>query len=85
MPYCAVIVALIFIFNGNIAAANTSISYTYDQVGRIATAKYDNGACIVYSYDTNGNRTSQTITLSGAPATPIWGTGAWGCFNWTPQ
>jgi YD repeat-containing protein len=67
------------------AAVTASVSYTYDLLGRVATALYDNGACIVYSYDPNGNRTSQTITVSGSPTTPTWGTGSWGCFQWTPH
>lgn len=40
--------------------------------------------CIVYTYDANGNRQSQTITVSGGGMTPTWGTGTWGCFKWTP-
>lgn len=58
-------------------AANGSVSYTYDALGRVTTASYDTGVCILYSYDANGNRLSETInvTVSGA-------TGVWGCFNW---
>jgi YD repeat-containing protein len=63
---------------------NASVIYTYDQLGRVTTAAYDNGMCVAYSYDVNGNRTSQTNTLGGAPATGTWGTGTWGCFVWTP-
>ena len=65
---------------------DASGSYTYDPVGRLATALYDNGTCVAYSYDAAGNRTAQTITAaSGAPQTPNWGTGTWGCFFWTAQ
>jgi YD repeat-containing protein len=60
-----------------------STSYTYDQLGRLITALYDNGTCVAYAYDANGNRTSQVITISGGPETPVWGTGIWGCFVWT--
>lgn len=67
------------------AGVDASDSFTYDQTGRLTTALYDNGACIAYAYDANGNRTSQGITISGAPVSPTWGTGTWGCFNWTPQ
>lgn len=63
-------------------AADASVSYTYDVLGRITTALYDNGLCIVYTYDANGNRTSQSSLPSGGPETPIWGTGVWGCFAW---
>jgi len=62
-----------------------SVSYTYDPAGRVTTAVYDNGTCVAYAYDAAGNRTSQINTVSGAPVTPAWGTGTWGCFVWTAQ
>jgi hypothetical protein len=65
-------------------SATGSVTYTYDALGRLRTARYDTGICIVYQYDANGNRTSQTVNVGGAPLTPTWGTGVWGCFNWTP-
>lgn len=65
--------------------AVSSVIYTYDQLGRLSTALYDNGLCIAYIYDAAGNRTSQTNTISGAPESPIWGSGVWGCFPWTPH
>jgi len=64
------------------ADAQTVVRYTYDRAGRIMTALYDNGVCVVYAYDANGNRTSRTIMAAGAPNTPTWGTGRFGCFNW---
>lgn len=64
--------------------ANGSVNYGYDALGRVTSALYDNGLCIAYTYDANGNRTSQTNTIAGAPETPVWGVGSWGCFNWTP-
>jgi YD repeat-containing protein len=63
---------------------SAAVVYTYDQLGRVTSALYDNGLCIAYSYDANGNRTSQTNTLAGPPATAVWGSGVWGCFPWTP-
>jgi hypothetical protein len=77
------VLALLAMLASNTAEA--TVVYTYDQLGRITTALYDNGLCIMYTYDANGNRTSQTNTASGAPQTPTWGTGVWGCFAWTPQ
>jgi YD repeat-containing protein len=65
-------------------AANGSVAYTYDSLGRIITTLYDTGICIVYAYDANGNRTSQTINVGGTPTTSTWGSGVWGCFNWSP-
>lgn len=64
-------------------AAGASVTYGYDQLGRVNTALYDNGVCVVYAYDKNGNRTAQTNTSGGAPGTATWGTGSWGCFSWT--
>lgn len=65
--------------------AGASVSYGYDPLGRVTTALYDNGLCIVYAYDANGNRTAQTNTISSPPESPVWGTGTWGCFYWTPS
>jgi len=58
-------------------AANGSVAYTYDALGRITTASYDTGVCILYTYDANGTRLSETINVTTAGAT-----GVWGCFNW---
>jgi YD repeat-containing protein len=58
-------------------AANGSVAYTYDALGRVTTASYDTGVCIIYTYDANNNRLSETIRVSAATAT-----GVWGCFNW---
>ncbi|MQA65948.1 MAG: hypothetical protein GEU76_08610 [Alphaproteobacteria bacterium] len=62
---------------------SASVSYTYDELGRVRTALYDNGLCVAYAYDANGNRTSQSNTISTAAETPYWGAGVWGCFPWT--
>jgi hypothetical protein len=66
------------------AAEAAGVAYSYDFVGRVTTAVYDNALCIVYGYDANGNRLSQTNTSGGSPVSPVWGTGTWGCFFWTP-
>ena len=62
---------------GAVLAANGSVGYTYDALGRLTTANYDTGVCLAYAYDANGNRLTQTITVGVAP-----GGGVWGCFNW---
>jgi YD repeat-containing protein len=67
---------------GRVQAATASVSYGYDQLGRLATALYDEGTCIVYVYDASGNRTAQTNTTAGTPNTATWGTGTWGCAAW---
>lgn len=58
-------------------AANGSVAYTYDSLGRVTTASYDTGVCIIYTYDANGNRLSETINVTASGST-----GVWGCFNW---
>ena len=66
-------------------AANGSVAYTYDALGRVTTVSYDTGVCIIYTYDPNGNRLSETInvTSSGGPA--VWGCFNWAAANWTPH
>ena len=39
-------------------------------------------SCILYSYDTNGNRTAQTVTTIGGGQAQ-WGSGTYGCFLWS--
>lgn len=63
------------------AAANGSVYYSYDALGRVASALYDTGVCVVYVYDANGNRISQTVNV-GTGTSPYWGTAQWGCFLW---
>jgi YD repeat-containing protein len=68
-------------------AANGSVVYTYDALGRVLTASYDTGVIVIYSYDANGNRTQQVINVNTATltwtatATPCtsncWGAGLW--------
>ena len=68
-------------------AANGSITYTYDALGRVASASYDTGVIIIYLYDANGNRTQQVINVNSgtltwtSASTPCtancWGAGLW--------
>lgn len=51
-------------------AASASTTYTYDSLGRISTATYDNGKQIVYTYDPAGNR-SQVVTQAGTNQPPV--------------
>ena len=62
-------------------ASGAGVTYTYDLSGRVATALYDNGICVSYTYDAAGNRTAQVNATQPSPA---WGSGVWGCFVWTP-
>jgi YD repeat-containing protein len=80
-----VAVAALILFAALVSTAlAAAVSYTYDATGRLTTARYDNGICVAYGYDANGNRTAQTNTSSGAPIQPTWGSGVWGCFEWSP-
>jgi YD repeat-containing protein len=36
--------------------AQAGVTYTYDTLGRLSTAAYDNGKTITYNYDNAGNR-----------------------------
>jgi YD repeat-containing protein len=68
-------------------AANGSVIYTYDALGRVTTASYDTGVIVIYTYDANGNRTAQVININTstltwtATATPCtancWGAALW--------
>ncbi|SON58435.1 tRNA3(Ser)-specific nuclease (plasmid) [Hartmannibacter diazotrophicus] len=79
----SILVAILSLSSGA-TSAQSQVLYTYDDLGRLISALYDNSVCVVYSYDANGNRTAQTNSVSGAPSTPTWGTGVLGCFRWTP-
>lgn len=46
-----------------------TVSYTYDEHGRLKTVTYANDSSVVYSYDVAGNRTqANTITVPGVPS-----------------
>jgi YD repeat-containing protein len=69
-------------------AANGSVAYTYDALGRVSTVNYDTGIIIIYSYDANGNRTQQTINVNTSPLTWTLTSGpctsnCWGGALWT--
>lgn len=82
---CAVLSALLA--SGAAFAANGSVVYTYDALGRVTSASYDTGVLVYYTYDANGNRTQQVINVNTATltwtatATPCtancWGAGLW--------
>jgi YD repeat-containing protein len=77
MYSCSAAVALTF---SEQPQANAATNYTYDRLGRLTSALYENGLCVAYSYDANGNRTA----INSAPAgSPVWGVGSFGCIYWT--
>ena len=83
LSFRSVIVLLVAVILGLSAigvtiAANGSVSYIYDALGRMSIASYDTGVCITYSYDANGNRLSEVVRVGAGSVS----TGYWGCFNW---
>lgn len=80
---CTAILLGIGTFNAA-RAANGSVAYTYDALGRVTMVSYDTGVCILYSYDANGNRLSETIRVSSAGTTGVWGCFRWGQALWGP-
>jgi YD repeat-containing protein len=67
-----------------LAQTSTTATYTYDQAGRVAAILFSDGTCVANTYDAQGNKTSVTITKSDTPEMSVWGSGVWGCFNWSP-
>jgi len=70
-------------------AANGSITYTYDALGRVSTASYGTGVIVLYSYDKAGNPTTTslnvntaTLTWTSTPAPPSCASNCWGGANW---
>ncbi len=59
---------------------SANVAYTYDSLGRLAAATYDNGVTVYYTYDPNGNRLIQSVTTSTTPG--VWGSMAWGSGMW---
>lgn len=51
------------------AVAGT-VTYTYDDAGRLIEADYDGGKSITYTYDNAGNLLQQVTTVSSADTTP---------------
>ena len=62
--------ALVLCGGNEVQAANGSVVYTYDALGRVTTASYDTGVIVIYTYDANGNRTQQVINVN--TSTLIW-------------
>jgi YD repeat-containing protein len=62
------------------SAANGSVSYAYDALGRVVSASYDTGVIIIYQYDANGNRTSQVVNVNNSVG--VWNSFHWGAALW---
>lgn len=61
------LVAAILLVEAPAFAANGSVTYTYDALGRVTSASYDTGVIVYYTYDANGNRTQQVINVNTLP------------------
>lgn len=46
-----------------------TVSYKYDDAGRLTSVTYPNGASISYAYDPAGNLTARTVTAPASAAT----------------
>lgn len=81
----ALLIALVVISLGvlTVFRAEASVTYGYDPSGRVTSALYDNGLCVVYVYDANGNRLSQVNYSPGPGPRPLWGAATWGGFRWS--
>jgi YD repeat-containing protein len=79
-----VVLALVgtLLATGSTDAANGSVTYSYDALGRVTAAFYDTGVCLVYAYDANGNRLSESIVVVTGTSTGIWGCFTWNNANW---
>jgi YD repeat-containing protein len=51
------------LLGSNAHAAPGSVSYVYDDLGRLVEVVYDDGTTITYTYDDAGNREATVTTL----------------------
>ena len=49
-------------------AQQTTVTYTYDELGRLEKVDYGAGKTVDYDYDPAGNRTAQTVAGTGQSA-----------------
>lgn len=69
------------------SASGGSVSYTYDDLGRLVEISYSDGARIAFTYDAAGNRTQQLIefitgTLTWSETVNPCVTNCWGDALW---
>jgi len=49
-------------------SGDEAVVYTYDALGRVTSASYDNNTTITYAYDAAGNRVQQAVTIGSPPS-----------------
>lgn len=54
-----------------ISFAAVDVTYTYDKLGRLKTATYEDTTVVTYSYDANGNRTVLAVTVPNDPPVAV--------------
>jgi len=71
IPSLAAALAAVLLLAGGAAAA--SVSYVYDNSGRVVSVKYSGGQRITYAYDDAGNITQMVVQGGGAGLPAITG------------
>ena len=78
---CLIMFLVLCLWFGSSALAET-ITYTYDNAGRLTKADYGDGGSIAYTYDSNGNlRRREVILTTGDPVPDIKANGQDGPVN----
>lgn len=82
-----VVVAVVLCLSGLAYAASGSVTYIYDDLGRLVEISYSDGARITFTYDAAGNRTQQLIefitgTLTWSETVNPCVTNCWGDALW---
>lgn len=57
--------------------------YGYDALGRISSVRYEDGLCVIYSYDRNGNIIRQIANAAPLETSMLWGSDNWTNFAWS--
>jgi len=65
------------------SSASASDHYGYDLLGQIATVRYENGLCVIYTYDKNGNIVRQIGNAAPTETAVLWGSDTWPDFAWS--
>jgi YD repeat-containing protein len=63
-PRVALAFAMVFVLAGWAASARAAESYNYDTQSRLTDITYQNGSSLHYTYDANGNITSEIVSLA---------------------